>query len=241
MTLGDDINDFALNPPDAARVAARAIALSAVTCRAFIESDAHKPGAEELRLKIIAWIEVIGVAAEMELAETALLSTPLGSLEAKRALDATWQSEGMVVLAWALRHAKLPPVHIQCEPSEVANAMGFLEDAAATALYNPSLRDSAEIEKWADIYLTLHWRLRQFSLRPQPIDFVEYVSKCNWGPLRLDTLEIFDRDLAINGVRIDKIDYAIFRQSLSIVQERHRAFNWLLGFETVYSQVTADT
>ena len=73
------------------------------------------------------------------------------------------------------------------------------------------------------------------------MDFVKYVSECPWAPLRLDGLEILDHDLAIQGVRVDKVERTAFRKSLSIAQERHRAFNWLLGFETLYSEVTADT
>jgi len=71
--------------------------------------------------------------------------------------------------------------------------------------------------------------------------FVKFVLECAWGPLRLDYLETLNRDLAIEGVRLDKVEYAVFRRSLSITQERHQAFNWLLGFEPVYSQVTTDT
>ena len=73
------------------------------------------------------------------------------------------------------------------------------------------------------------------------MDFITFVSECTWGPLRLDGLEIIDRDLAVDGVRIDKLEYPRFRQSLSIAQERHQAFNWLLGFAPIYSQVTTDT
>jgi hypothetical protein len=119
--------------------------------------------------------------------------------------------------------------------------MGFLEDRENTPLHDPRLRDIAEIEKWADMYLTLHWRLRLLESDPGPKDFVSCVARCNWGPLRLDELELVDNDIAIDGVRIDKLDYNKYRQTLSIVQERHQAFNWLLGLDPVYSAVTTDT
>jgi hypothetical protein len=73
------------------------------------------------------------------------------------------------------------------------------------------------------------------------MDFVAYVKACTWGSLRLDRLEILKGDLAIDGVRIDRAQQAAFRRTLSITQERHQAFNWLLGFETLYSDVTTDT
>ncbi len=234
-------DDFSIAPPDASRVAARALVLSAVSCRGSIEKDAHNPEAEELRKKVVNWLDSVGASEELEPAEALLLSTPLGKLDQKTTMNATWQSEGMVALAWALDFADLPPVQLECEPSEIAACLGFLNDRHHTPLDCPRLRDWAEVETWADTYLTLHWRLRQFSVEPRPMDFVRYVSACTWGPLRLDHLQIVDSDLAIDGARIDKVEDAKYRRVLGITQERHQAFNWLLGFEPVYSQVTTDT
>jgi hypothetical protein len=73
------------------------------------------------------------------------------------------------------------------------------------------------------------------------MDLVAYVSACTWASLCLDHLETLDNDLAIDGVRIDKVENAAYRRTLSITQERHQAFNWLLGFERLYSEVTTDT
>ncbi len=215
--------------------------LSAVYSRVLVEKDAHKSGSEDFRQQVFDWLQRIGVIEELEPAETNLLHTPLGKLDPKRVLNESWKSEGMVVLAWALQRAMLPPVHRQCEPFDVAKAMGFFGDRQSTALSSPHLRDSTDIENWADTYLTLHWRLRQFSVEPGRFDFVSYASGCDWGPLRLSELEIQENDLAIDGVRIEKVDPQVLRQTLSIVQERHQAFNWLLGLEPVYSAVTTDT
>lgn len=74
-----------LIPPAAERVPARALTLSAVTCRAVIEKDARKPHAEKLRKQVLDWLGRIGVAEELESAEFDLLSTPLGTLDSKGA------------------------------------------------------------------------------------------------------------------------------------------------------------
>jgi Domain of unknown function (DUF4272) len=234
-------DDFSFTPPLPGRVAARALVLAAISCRGLIEKDAGNPGAEELRQGILPWLDSIGAAEELEPAETNLLSTPLGGLDHKKTINMSWQSEGMVVLAWALGYAELPAAHVECEPSDIANGMGFLGERKKTPLHSPQLRESAEIEAWADTYLTLHWRLRQFSLSPVTMDFVDYVSKCQWAALQLDHLEIQDRELAIDGVRLDNLESEAFRRTLGITRERHTAFNWLLGFEPIYSEVPADT
>jgi hypothetical protein len=234
-------DDFSLIPPAPGRVAARALVLAAMSCRGLIEKDAGDPSAEELRKQILPWLDTIGAVAELEPAEAALLSTPLGGLDNKQTINMSWQAEGMVVLAWALSYAELPAVHVECDPSDIANGMGFLDERRETPLHSPQLRESAEIEAWADTYLTLHWRLREFSLRSVTIDFVDYVSKCQWASLRLDHLEVRDRELAIDGTRLDNLESKVFRRILGVTQERHTAFNWLLGFEAIYSEVTADT
>lgn len=73
------------------------------------------------------------------------------------------------------------------------------------------------------------------------MDFVAYASECNWTSMELTDLEIQDNDLAIRGVRIDRVDTATMREVVSITQERRIALDWLLGFEVLYSDVTTDT
>jgi hypothetical protein len=234
-------DEYSITPPSPERVAARALVLSVISCRGLIEQDAGEPEAERLRESLLGWLDSIGALAELESSETELISTPLGGLDRKRARQAGWQSEGMVVLAWALGFAKLPAFEVECDPTDIANRMGFLDERHQTPLHSPRLRDMSEIETWADTYLTLHWRLREFSVKQSSMDFVTYVSECQWARLSLDHLETQNRDLAIDGVRVDKLECEKFRKTLGITQERHIAFNWLLGLEPIYSQVTADT
>src|SRR5262245_37568749 len=52
--------------PDAARVAARALALAAVTSRGMIECDDDKRRAEDRRRQVCRWLERLGVADELE-------------------------------------------------------------------------------------------------------------------------------------------------------------------------------
>ena len=108
--------------PDAGRVAARAMALAAVACRGLIENERHsdESGAEDVRQRIVTWIDNLGVNTEMEAAEATLLATPVGRLDRRTTIDATWRSEGLAVLAWALHRTTLPPVHSICEPVPIA-------------------------------------------------------------------------------------------------------------------------
>jgi hypothetical protein len=207
----------------------------------LIEQESREPEAEELRRDLIPWLQRVGAFSEVEPDEVTLLSAPLGTLDRKTEVNATWRSEGMVVLAWALQCVELPQVHVECDVNSVADTLGFLGDRYETPLPMPRLRDAGEIEHYANRCLTLHWRLRQFSIKPGIMDFRAFVAGCKWANLTLQGLELDGDDLAIGGVRIDLLETRIYQHTVSITQERHQAFNWLLGWESVYSEVTTDT
>jgi len=233
--------DEEFHPPSAIRVARRALVLASVACRGSIESDAGKLGAEELRQRILPWLVELGTDIELESHERELIAQPLGKLDRKNAINATWKSEGLVVLAWALRFGELPSFCVQCDPPRVANEVGLLAPVQETCLDTPRLRDADEIEAWTDYYLTLHWRLRLLESHPGQMDFVDCVNRVMWGPVTLEGFDLVENDISDDGIRIDLISEDRRRALISIAQERHQAFNWLLGFEELYSHVTTDT
>jgi hypothetical protein len=238
--MGMDTPDE-LAPPSAARVAKRAIALIAVVCRGMLDLDRDRREAEARRLHLSAWLERVGAADELEERENALIATVHGLLDEQNFLDSVWRSEGMLVLAWSLGRTDLLSYDTQCDSSAVVAKLGFLAERCETVLAAPMLRERAEIEHWANTYLTLHWRLRQYRLNPEPIDFAAYAAACKWGPLTVAELSLIDDDLAIRGERIDRVDDDTRDRAYSAVQERHQAFNWLLGQTPVYSEVSTDT
>jgi len=226
-------------PPDAARVAARAIVLSAITCRGMLDFDDDKREAEERRRAMCGWLEGIGAANELEENEHSLVRTPIGQLDQQDLIDAMWRSEGMLVLAWSLARLELPRYDEPCDSFGVALQLGFLRERSATALERPLLRPREEIERRANTYLTVHWRLRQHSIHPRLMELVNQVSGCTWGSLA--EVDLIDGDLDVGGKRIDRIGEDLLHRTMSIARERHKAFNWLLGFEPVYSKVATHT
>jgi Domain of unknown function (DUF4272) len=222
-------------PPVAERVARRALVLAAVSCRGCIELD---PGSEEMRRSVLEWSEAIGLDAEAEPEERRLLATPVGRLSSRERIDASWRSEGLCVLAWALRRADLAGYDQQCVPQDVARSLGFLEERPV-ALESPRLRPAEELGWLVDLTFTLHWRLREFSLRKQPMDFVRFATEAWFGPLETEFLAFADGDLAIDGVALARSPR--WREVMSIARERQQAANWLAGDDPVYSEVTTDT
>jgi hypothetical protein len=102
-------------PPDAARVAARALVLAAVTARGNIERDTDKGQASENHHWLCRWFDAVGVAREAEPDEDALIRAPVGCLEQQDIIDAMWRGEAIVVLAWSLTCAGLPRYDETCD------------------------------------------------------------------------------------------------------------------------------
>src|SRR5262245_16228881 len=124
--------------PSAERVAARAAILATVTCRGSIDADG--PAAGDLWNRAQQWLGVLGIEAELEDGEKAVLAKPLGALAPQEQIDACWLCEGMVVLAWALGRYEMPAYDRQIVAADVAEALGFLKPQAETALAKPVLR-----------------------------------------------------------------------------------------------------
>jgi hypothetical protein len=230
-----------ITPPTPLRVAKRALALSAVVCRSGIETDVGNRDAEQFREDVLNWLYDLGLSDEIESEEFDLLNSPLGTSPERASINASWRGEGMAVLAWALNIIELHPHDQLVDAPMIAESLGFLKDVESTVLHNPQLRSFEDLNRFAESMLSLHWRLRQYSLDHASMNFVDFAKTCYFGPLELHGLRFVENDLAIGDRTISKASEETWRECLSIAQERHIAANWLIGNNEVYSQVTTDT
>ena len=232
--------DFEFKPPSEERVRRRAWVMSSVICRSFLETyDVSE--AENLRSNIVNWIDDMELYPEFEPWEIQTIEAEIGTLERQTVVNGTWRSEGLVVLAWSLNATTLPPHDYMVDPSEVANSVFFLAEDAKDRSRELTLRSEEELERFADIQLALHWRIRDFSLRPRSMDFREFAETAWFGPLNIDGISLAEDDLAIDGVPISKAPSDRVYQCQSIVMERHQAINWLRGDQATYSEVDTST
>jgi hypothetical protein len=152
-------------------------------------------------------------------------------------VNASWRSEGLCVLAWALGAIEMPSHDAQIDPAEVSRKIGFLGVPASEA----RLRSVEQVERMGERLFAIHWRLREFSLRRQAMDFVEF-SKNNWFcKFDVGPIAVAENDLAIGGVAIAKAPSDAVGMCQSIAMERHKAINWILGQQTLYSEVDTST
>jgi hypothetical protein len=230
-------------PQTRERVTRRALALTAVAARATLEIDASQlDNADEQRERILHWIDELGIGDELEPDEWKVLQRPVGKLDERLHTNAMWRVEGLVVLAWALQRFEMPPDDELVVPMEVYRSVGLLNvDVAREILAEATLRCDEELEAMQTHLLMLHWRLRNYSLQPEAMDFAAFSQHCWIGSFDIDTFRLIDNDLAIGEQAIHDAPDDQVRLSNSIAMERHLAINWLAGDSEIYSETDTST
>lgn len=238
----DEEDEEEPEPPTAERVARRALALAAVTARALLEQDdPSEPWVAEFHRDTLAWVEAVGIGGELEPDEWKVIQRPPGTLDQRAQIDSTWRLEGLVVLAWALGQFEMPEYDQLVRPQEVVGSLGFLDAAASRQLLAaPSLRPPDELEALRKHLLGLHWRLRDYTLRPRAMDFRAFARDCWFGPMDITPFRLIDDDLALRGHAIHAAPEDVFQSTLSATMERHKAINWLTG-GGIYSETDTST
>ncbi len=245
-------------PPTAERVARRALALTALTARAILEqegvtirpSSGWNPikwvrgmfsSAERERQDILAWIDAIGIGEELESEEWEVLQRPIGYLEPQQQVNSTWRLEGLVVLAWTLKKFKFPTHDRLVEFRSMWANLGLLDVRSAKQLLaNPTVRPRPDLALLRNRLFAIHWRLRNYNLHPNVIDYADFARTAWFGPLD-SGLPLIDGDLAIDGKRLDQASPDAFSIAHSASQERHQAINWIWQGPDRYSEASVDT
>ena len=77
---------------------------------------------------------------------------------------------------------------------------------ARSILGGPALRDEAELERLREQMFAIHWRLREWRLRPRSIDFTDLARTAWFGPLDLGAARLVENDLAIGDAPVSRAD-----------------------------------
>jgi hypothetical protein len=156
----DDEIEIELRP--AREVAARAVVLAAVCRRAFLEErpesgDEESPEAE--RFDLSAWLATEGLDGWATTWERGVLAARVGALEAETAAEASWQTEGLVALGWALGLLPdLPGYDGATDPAPVLAAVPAPWDDPGRFLREARLRDEDAIARERERAEVWDWR-----------------------------------------------------------------------------------
>ena len=237
--LGD--GDFTWEAPTSDRVVRRLFALQAIAARGLLDMNlAHgNTPAYDLQ-QLLQWWEALELTAELDPSEQRLLYTEEGKLPEQDVINSVWRLEGLVVLAWALQLAEIPPYDEVVHTDELMQSLCFLDVAGSREMIDEAkLQSQEQLEQYnADIF-AFHWRMVDFRIRPQPHDFAEV--RIGPQPFDLSWARLRDGDLEIGQQAIAEADSEHVQMAMSIAAERHTAANWLLGEDPIYSRVTPST
>lgn len=236
LDMGPEHSGRFVEPPRAERVLKRVWVLAAVSMRGFLE-DSPMNSVVEPFARIWSWLERVGALGELEDSERGLLSTPHGRLSMEQRSVAGWRGEGLGVLAWALHATPMVDHQTPFDPGAIASSMGFLADVLPAALRSPQLRSPTELEWQRKRLYGIHWRLREFWLRPRSFDFRAYARTAAHGSFDLIGIPLLDDDLAIGNRPLAQAPRDLAQRAHDMVVERHQAIGWLLGKHHDYSRV----
>lgn len=228
--------------PAPLRVARRALALSALACRSQLEPHAGDAEARGIHDGVRGWIAATGVDAELEPDELALVHTPLGQLGRDDAALAGWRGEAAAVLAWGLGLWSLPAIDSPVDASDVAMALGWLEDAPGALADGVHLRARTDVVQLAEMLEAAQWSLDR-ALAEQPavslrtFDAGSFRWPRNAAPLAFAP----DGDLLLGEHPLASAPEHLRRLVRRIVVERRIAVNWLAGQNARYSAITIET
>lgn len=239
-------DDPPLSPPPPDRVARRFQILIASAVRGFVEQEnAEMEEKESFTQHLLKVLRKSGAWEEAEPEEKRCLETGVGQLSGEDVWTMTWQCEAAALLAWALHLGEQKPYHEMVQAWDLLHnaGLGRRENSPSPheIIKQATLRSSEELESMESCIFAVHWRLREFSLRPQPMDFRAFAETAWFGPLNTGLVNFAGADLGINGKPISECRPEEWKAAAGIVQQRHQAINWLRGHSALFSETDTST
>jgi hypothetical protein len=155
------------------------------------------------RPEIIAWLKEHDLWKDLAPSEVGFIDTPVPSRQ--QLINASWLSERLVVVLWALGATEeLPPPGEQCDTAVFQEILPpFASISVADFIASARLRPPSDLIAMADEVMALHWEARDARIKGRP-----------------------------TKPHVD----------LEIIQERHHAINWLIGYDGLdWDEITTDT
>jgi hypothetical protein len=237
--MGDE--EITFHPPEPIDIARRALILSAVVCRATLESYTDAEYKRQTAKDIHDWFDQLELWPYLEPVEEEIIRARFGKLPTSSQINATWYVEGLAILAWALRRADFPPHDQKVDPIAVTNALDFLNLDAAKLVNSHRVRSQDVLQAAREWFYDLHCTLRCFlhhkgDGRPGA-GVRDYLKILEIDPNRV----IDDGCVVVDGSSLCKVGRKRVEEFESIVRERHRAAIWLVGEDPVYTDLNVDT
>jgi hypothetical protein len=145
--------------PTPEQVAARALGLSALLCRASMEDPSARDEAEKMHSLVLRWLYDVGAEKGLKAEELAIVAKSPGELTREEVAHACWCQEELSVLAWALERGPIPRANQRYNSRALAMRVGFLAADAPRRLRSAKLREPSQLLQYSviidEVYRTL--------------------------------------------------------------------------------------
>ena len=168
--------------------------------------------------QIVTWLRREGLWDNVSPVESALLLAE--SPTDQQRINATWRAEALFPLLWSLSLIPdLPSPQQLCDLQLIQRVLPPLFESVAEFISSARLRSDTQIHVANGEIYQIHWRVRDARLRGQPTP-----------PGQLSRMPHDDYDPPVESY------------DSGVVQERHHALNWLIGYcGQDWDDITTDT
>ena len=175
-------------------------------------------GHDEPRDELVAWLRREGLWEAVSPRESAFLLSD--SPTQQQIFQGQWRAEALFALLWALGLIAEMPIPQQiCEVPLVQSVLPPILSSVGEFISSARLRNDSGIYAANEEIYQIHWRVRDAQLRgqPEPLD-------------KLPRMPIADCDPPADSY------------DTGVVDERHYALNWLIGYRGQdWDDITTDT
>jgi hypothetical protein len=163
-------------------------------------------GNDEPRGELVSWLRREKVWDVVSAQESKFLLSESPSPEQR--ISATWRAEAFFPLLWSLGFiAELPSPTQLCDVQLIRSALPPLFGSVGEFISSARLRGDTEIHDANEEIYQIHWRVRDAQLRNEPVP-----------EGKLPRIPVAPREPAPETYDV------------GVVQERHHALNWLIGY-----------
>lgn len=243
----DEFLEIVLRSPHEA--AERALILSAVCRRAFLEERPEEVAGDDVegeRFDLVAWLRAEGLDSGATDGERRLLDARVGGLSPDDAAEASWRTEALVALGWALDLLpEMAPYDAAADPTSVLTAVPAPWSPTTAWRRDARLRSESVIAAERERAELWHWRAETEELfADAEADEAERAAVA--AAVREVAAEARDGgilphligdDFPALGAPYGALDVDAVAELGIIAAERVRALNWLCGFGSGWDDV----
>jgi hypothetical protein len=242
----EDEIDVHLRSP--VEVRTRIVILAAVLRRMSLENPAFGDGGE-LSAEAFderEWLREQELTGQLTPREALLLDSPLGSVAPEVGSEASWESESLVALGWAVGALAMPPLGTVTDPRPIIEVVPRPWDETQGWLRDPAIVSELEAVREREVAEIWYWRLTSEVLRRTATgadnqDYHQAIRDVAAEALAAGLVPTLSAcDFSVHDRSVKDISQTDLDELIAITGQRLRALNWLCGFGSSWDDVPLD-